>query len=196
MRQTFFTFLILSLLLTSCKGQTKTDPKILYNEDFKWTIVIPENFINVSPSDWAKMQNKGADAIESTYGEEVINQSKTIFVFKNADFNYLESNYQPFDIEVDGDYLESCKNVNEILYETFKTQMPNAIIDSTRTVEKISGLDFQAFKMKIDFPNGMTMHSFMYSRLFDKKEFSVNIMYVDNKQGEKMINAWRNSKFE
>jgi hypothetical protein len=196
MRKSILSILILSLFLISCNGQTKSDPKKLYNEDFKWTIVIPENFNNVSPEDWAKMQNKGADAIENTYGEEVVNQAKTIFVFKNADFNYLESNYQPFDVEVDGDYLESCKNVNEILYETFKSQMPNAVIDSSSSVEKISGLDFQTFKMKIDFPNGMTMHSFMYSRLFDKKEFSVNIMYVDDKQGEKMVNAWTNSKFE
>ena len=126
----------------------------------------------------------------------VINQAKTIFVFKNADYNYLESNYQPFDMEVDGDYLESCKNVNEILYETFRTQMPNAVIDSSSNLETISSLDFHTFKMKIDLPNGITMHSFMYSRLFDKKEFSVNIMYVDDKQGQKMVSAWTNSKFE
>lgn len=74
--------------------------------------------------------------------------------------------------------------------------MPNAVIDSSSSVEKISDLEFQAFKMKIDFPNGMTMHSLMYSGLFDKKEFSVNILYVDEKLGEKMINAWTNSKFE
>lgn len=196
MRNSILTSLFFLLLLSGCTGQTKTKPKTLYNEDFKWTITIPENFINVSPKEWAKMQNKGLDAVENTYGEEVINQAKIIFVFKNADFNYMESNYQPFDVEVDGDYLESCKGVNEILFETFKTQMPNAKIDSISSVEKISNLNFQTFKMKIDFPNGMTMHSQMYSRLFDKKEFSVNIMYVDGKQGKKMIEAWTKSKFE
>ena len=196
MRKTIFSYLILSLILSCCNGQTKTAPKTLYNEDFKWTITIPKNFNNVSSKDWEKMQNKGVDAIENTYDEEVVNQTEIIFVFKNADFNYLESNYQPFDLEIDGDYLESCKNVNEILYKTFKNQIPNAVIDSSSNVETISDLEFQTFKMKIDFPNGMTMHSFMYSRLFDKKEFSVNIMYVDVKQGEKMIQAWTNSKFE
>lgn len=196
MRNSILSPLFLLLLLSSCTGQTKTEPKTLYNEDFKWTITIPENFINVSPQEWAKMQNKGLDAVENTYGEEVINQAKIIFVFKNADFNYMESNYQPFDVEVDGDYLESCKGVNEILFETFKTQMPNAKIDSISSVEKISNLNFQTFKMKINFPNGMTMHSQMYSRLFDKKEFSVNVMYVDEKQGGKMIEAWTKSKFE
>lgn len=196
MRNSILTSLFFLLLLTGCTGQTKTELKTLYNEDFKWTITIPENFINVSPQEWAKMQNKGIDAVEKTYGEEVINQAKIIFVFKNADFNYMESNYQPFDVEVDGDYLESCIGVKEILYETFKTQIPNAKIDSISSVEKISNLDFQTFKMKIDFPNGMTMHSLMYSRLFDKKEFSVNIMYVDEKQGKKMIEAWTKSKFK
>lgn len=196
MRNSILNSLFFLLLLTSCTGQTKTEPKTLYNEDFKWTITIPENFINVSPQEWAKIQNKGLDAIENTYGEDVINQAKIIFVFKNADFNYMESNYQPFDVEVDGDYLESCIGVNEILFETFKTQMPNAKIDSISSVETISNLDFQTFKMKIDFPNGMTMHSQLYSRLFDKKEFSVNIMYVDEKQGKKMIEAWTKSKFK
>ena len=196
MRTTILNCIILLLLFSSCNSQTKSDPKTLYNEDFKWTIVIPENFNSVSPSDWEKMQNKGADAIEDTYGAEVENRAKTIFVFKNAEFNYLESNYQPFDVKVDGDYLESCKNVNEIIYETFKTQMPKASLDSSSGVEEIGGLVFQTFKLKIDFPTGMTMHSFMYSRLFDKKEFSVNISYVDDKQGEKMVKAWTNSKFE
>ena len=196
MRISILNALFFILFLPSCAGQAKTEPKTLYNEDFKWTITIPENFINVSPQEWAKMQDKGLDAVEKTFGEEVVNQSKVIFVFKNADFNYLEANYQLFDVETDGDYLESCKAVNEILFETFKTQMPNTKIDSISSTEKISNLDFQTFKMKIYFPNGMTMHSLMYSRLFDDREFSVNIMYVDERQGKRMIEAWTKSTFE
>ena len=68
MKKRIFSYLILLLAISSCNEQTKSDPKTLYNEEFKWTIVIPENFNNVSPADWRKMQNKGADAIESTYG--------------------------------------------------------------------------------------------------------------------------------
>ncbi|MBX2969032.1 MAG: hypothetical protein KF803_06655 [Cyclobacteriaceae bacterium] len=196
MRISILSTLFFLSFLPGCTGQAKTKPETLYNEDFKWTITIPENFINVSPQEWAKMQDKGLDAVEKTFGEEVVNQSKVIFVFKNADFNYLEANYQLFNVETDGDYLESCKAVNEILFETFKTQMPNAKIDSISSIEKISNLDFQTFKMKIYFPNGMTMHSIMYSRLFEDREFSVNIMYVDERQGKRMIEAWTKSTFE
>jgi hypothetical protein len=188
-------FLIgLTFIFQSCNGQT-TPKKEIYNKDFNWTITIPENFENVSAEEWAKMQNKGADAIEKTYNEEVVNQAKTIFVFKSDQLNYFESNYQPFDTAIDGDYLESCKNVNNMLYETFITQMPDIKIDSTSTVEKIDNLEFQTFKMKIEYPNKMTMNVLMFSRLFDKKEFTVNIMYVDKKKGEQMLDSWKKSKF-
>jgi len=190
-----YLIICLTILIQSCNGQT-TPKKEIYNKDFNWTITIPENFENVSSEQWAKMQNKGADAIEKTYDEKVINQAKTIFVFKSDQMNYFESNYQPFDITIDGDYLESCKNVSEMLYETFITQMPDIKIDTTRTIEKIDNLQFQTFKMKVEYPNKMVLNVLMFSRLFDKKEFSVNIMYVDKLKGDQMLDSWTTSKFK
>ena len=196
MKKITVSYLSLLVFLISCNGKTETPPKKLYNEEFKWTIVIPENFTKIDPSDWEEMQDKGAAAIEDTYGEEVVNQSETIFAFKNTDLNYLESNYQPFDTETDGNYLESCQAVNTILYETFKAQIPGAAIDSSSSVKTISGLEFQVFNMVIDLPNDIKLRTALYSRLFGNKEFSVNLTYVDDKQGEKMLNAWTNSTFE
>ncbi len=190
----FNLIICITLLIQGCGGQT-TSKKEIYNKDFNWTITIPENFENVSSEDWKEIQNKGADAIEKTYDGEVINQAKTIFVFKSDHLNYFESNYQPFDTATDGNYLESCMNVYNVLYETFKTQMPDVKIDTTRSVERIDNLEFQAFKMKVEYPNEMILNLMMFSRLFDKKEFSVNIMYVDQLKGEQMLASWKNSKF-
>jgi hypothetical protein len=188
-------FLICLTFITQiCNGQT-TPKKEIYNKDFNWTITIPENFENVSEDEWAKMQNKGADAIEKTYDEKVINQAKTIFVFKSDQLNYFESNYQPFDIATDGNYLESWKNVNNMLYETFKIQMPDIKIDSATTTERIDNLEFQTFKMRVEYPNKIILNILMFCRLFGKKEFSVNIMYVDNNKGQQILDAWRKSKF-
>jgi hypothetical protein len=177
-----------------CFGQEALKHEI-HNNDFNWTITIPEHFENVSGAEWEKMQNKGADAIEKTFEAEVINQAKTIFVFKSDQFNYFESNYQPFDPSVDGDYMGSCKLVDEILYETFKTQLPGIKIDTIRTVEKIDNLEFRVMKMKVEYPNKIVLNLIMFSRLFDKREFSVNVMFVDEKKGQLMLDSWRKSKF-
>ncbi len=194
MRTVYHFIICLTIIFQNCAGQTNPKKEI-YNKDFNWTITIPENFDTVSAEQWAKMQNKGADAIEKTYDEKVVNRAKTIFVFKSDQLNYFESNYQPFDTTTDGNYLESCKNVNEMLYQTFVTQMQGIKIDTTTSTEKIDNLEFQTLKMRVTYPNNMVMNVLMFSRLFDKKEFSINIMYVDKLKGELMLNSWKKSKF-
>lgn len=194
MNKLSYFIVVCTFILQSCQGQSNSAKKI-YNPDFKWTITIPENFEKVSNDDWEKMQNKGAEAIENTYEGEIVNRATIVFVFKSGQINYFESNYQPFDIATDGDYLENNKGVNEMLYNTFITQMPGIKIDTTRTVEKIDNLEFQNFKMKVIYPNQMVLNVSMYSRLFKNKEFSVNIMYVDDKKGQQMLQAWKASTF-
>jgi hypothetical protein len=188
-------FLLTLTLLIRCSGQT-AEQKEIYSKEFNWSIKIPDNFDNVSGEEWEKMQNKGLSAIEKTYGQDVENKSKIIFVFKSGQLNYFESNYQPFDEDVDGDYGESFEAVNQILYETFISQMPGIEIDTARTTEVIDNLDFHVYKMKITYPNDMVLNFMMYSRLFDKREFTVNIIYVDGAKGEQMKQAWVASKFK
>jgi hypothetical protein len=42
----------------------------------------------------------------------------------------------------------------------------------------------------------MVMNVHMFSRLFDKKEFSVNIMTVDKQKEKELLDSWLNSKFD
>lgn len=190
---TYF-FIFLALTLQGCVGQSIPKSE-LYNKEFNWTITIPEDFENVSVKEWKKMQNRGAQAIEQTINEEVINESKTIFVFKSDQLNYFESSYETFDISTDGDYLTACKSVIEVLYQTFINQMPGISIDTSSTVETIDNLQFQCFKLKVLYPNNVTLNALMYCRLFDKQDLTVNIIYVDPKKGKAMLDAWKKSKF-
>lgn len=195
MSRTHYFLICLSILITSCNGQSSPTLK-LYNKDFKWTITIPEDFEKVESEQWKKMQNKGAEAIEKTYNKEIVNEATVLFVFKSGATNYLEANYQPFDEKKDGSYIENWKAVNEVLYHTFQSQMPNTKVDTTTTIEKIDNLDFQKFIMKVAYPNNMILNILMYSRLIKQKEFTVNIMYVDPKKGEQLLAAWKASKFD
>lgn len=168
----------------------------LYFKDFKWHVTIPAGFESVPAEVWQKNQQRGKEAVEDTYDAKVVNKAKIIFVFRSDQVNYFESNYQPFDPEVDGSYAESCKGVEEILYTTFKTQMPDVKLDSSTTKETIDGLSFHVFKMSVHYGNGMTLNLNMFSRLIGKNEFTVNVMYVDKKKGDMMLKAWRESKFD
>ena len=169
--------------------------KEIFNKDFNWRIRIPEGFDSVSAERWAKMQNRGADAIEKTYNAKIENRATTIFVFKSDQFNYFESNYQPFDTATDGNYEESCQNVNKLLYGTFEAQMPTAKLDSASSRETIDGKRFQTFRVTITIPGKIVMQVLFYSRLFGNKEFSVNIMTVNEEKQKALLYAWRNSKF-
>jgi hypothetical protein len=142
------------------------------------------------------MQNRGTEAIENTYEVQVENKAKILFVFQSDQFNYFESNYQPFDTTKDGEYLESFREVNNIIYGTFEAQMKGAKLDSSSSTQVISGLTFQTFKMSITFPNKLVMNWQMFSRLFGKREFTVNIMTVDKQKEKDLLDSWLKSKFE
>lgn len=194
MKLNVYLLLFLLTILQACNSQT-TPKKEIHNKDFNWTITIPEDFESISAADWEKLQKKGEKAMEDTFEQDIVNQAKTIFVFRNGQSNLLESNYQPFDPSIDGNYLESWKNVNEMVYQTFKAQLPDAKITRKNSIEKIDKLDFNVHTMEIEMPNKMILTSLMFSRLFGKREFTVNIMFIESAKGKLMLDAWRNSKF-
>lgn len=189
-----FAFLFFSLLIS--QAQTSIAPQEFYLEEFKWRITIPANFENVTPEDWKKEQDKGAKAMEETLGEEVENNTKTIFAFKNGLANVMECNVQPFDEVIDGDYGASCIALGDIMYQTFLDQMPGIKIDSSYSVKTIDELEFKQFSVTIINPNGIVFKVYMFSRLFGKQEFSLNIFYTEESMGALMMKAWMESVFE
>jgi hypothetical protein len=68
----------------------------------------------VNPEKWEKSRERGMQLIEDTYGEEAGDYTIPIFTFNKGQFNVFEAMYEPFDPEIDGDFLENNKLVNEI----------------------------------------------------------------------------------
>ena len=194
MKMLFFPLLVFSIVMQSCQGQSAS--KEVFSKEFNWTIKIPAGFESVPTEQWKKLQNKGAAAVEKTYDAKAENHATALFVFRSDQFNYFESNHQPFDVKKDGDYLESFRDVSNMLYGTFEAQMPQAKLDTSYFQETISGKQFHGFKVAITFPNKMVMEWLLYSRLFGNKEFTVNIMTVDKEKQKLLLDAWRQSKFK
>ncbi|MEM9984265.1 MAG: hypothetical protein AAF804_04155 [Bacteroidota bacterium] len=187
---------IISLLIFSsfCLGQNNST-QTLSNQEFNWTMQLPVGFERVDAKEWMRLQNRGQDAIEDTYEGEVVNQTQPIFVFKSGQFNYIEANVQPFDLEIEGDYLETRRQLGVVLYETFMAQMPGVKVDTSFATETIDGLNFQRFQFKVQYPNSVVLYGLMYSRLFDERDLTVNIIYLDEAKGAEMLEAWRASRF-
>ena len=194
MKRKYYLFICLSMFFQFCAGQT-TPQKEFYSKDFKWGIAIPENFITMDSAGMARMQAKGAAFMDKANGTKVENHATTLFSFKTDQTNHFDCSYQPFDPVVDGDFLETWQAINNMIYKTFTTQLQGVKVDTAITVEKISNLEFHTFKATVEYPNKMVLHLLMFSRLFGKREFSVNIVYKDETIGLQMLNAWRSSTF-
>lgn len=185
-------YLLLIITFLSCNSDSET----LKIEEFNWTVSIPENFEPINKEEWNKTLNKGINAIENTFDEKVENNAVTLFTYKNGQYNNFEANWQPFDVEIDGAYLDTYAEINKMLYQTYENQIPDAKLDSVSSIQNVSGLEFHRFDVNIEYPNGIKMKTIGFSRLFDKKEFTMNITAVDKTIEQQMLDAFLSSKFE
>lgn len=194
MRKHYLLFGLVLLLNVAVRAQVQPGKEYVFNP-LKWKIIIPEGTTAVSNAEWNKLEEKGAAALEQTVGEKIENAATTIFVVKYDETNYFEANHQPYDSVADPDYPAYFRSANEVLYATFKEQMPNAIIDTAVTEEQIDGLLFQKFRIKITMANNVVLKIIMYSRPFGNKEFTINMMFIDEDRGFRMMTAWKKSTF-
>jgi hypothetical protein len=195
MKSSIFLFICLSAGVQFCAAQT-APKKEYYSKDFNWRITIPENFQTIDSAEWARMERKGAAVMDKANNTKVENHAITLFQFKTDQMNHFNCSYQPFNPAVDGNYLETKQAINNMLYKTLTTQLQGVKVDTAMSLEKISNLEFHTFTATVTYPNKMILHMLMYYRLFDKKEFAINIFYKDEEKGQQMLNAWKSSIFE
>lgn len=184
------------LLLFNCsmdKTSSTADPS--YFPQFEWSIQLPADFEKVPAEEWDTNKKRGKEAVENTYNEPIPDYSKQLFVVRKGNFNVMEANYQSYDEEVDGYYPATVKAVNEVLYTTLKTQMPNAKIDSSTGVETIGELDFYAFYFSVDYASGQRLQTVLFSRLFGNQELGISLSFMDPEAGKSMHKALSTSRF-
>jgi hypothetical protein len=183
------------LLLASCEDKVTTQDAVIDMPLFNWHMKIPDGFEKETQAEWDEIKAKGTEVIEESMDEKIEGEVETIMVFKKDDSNYFDANYQDYDSLDSGGYLQSCKNVNEVIYETFLAQMVDLQIDSSSTTVMIDGLEFQQFNIVVQFPSDVKLTTHMYSRLFNDTELAINIMYQDAEYGQQMVDAWMTSSF-
>lgn len=172
-----------------------------YNRKFQlgnlsWEISIPENFKEVTAEKWESITEKGEQAMSKSTGEPVDGRPEVLFVYKADDANFVEASWRPYDQVLEGNYEDSCARERQILLQAFKTQLPEAQIESAVTEEEVSGLDFKLFNLQAVYPDGLTVNSLMFHRLCDDFELLINLLYVNPEYGRQMIKMLSTSAFE
>ena len=148
----------------------------------------------VNADEWAKLKERGLFSKKGEINGE--GNRKLICAFNNDEFNTFEAIYIPFDPEVEGNFIEKSKPLIDKMYKAFVTRMPSYAVDTLTSIEQIDNLDFYVLKVHITDPDNKTLDMLTYSRLFDKQLFTLNISYIDEEIGQKMLDAWKNSTFE
>ena len=194
MKKYFVIFLIAAAFPFVLFAQSENEDNTFFSPEFNWHIQIPPGFEKMDPASW-DLQKGIQDSLQVD-SLVLANAPKTILAFKSNDYNYFESNWQPYNSTVRGDYSDHCQAVAKQLYHTFAEQIPDAKIDTASSVQSIGALEFKKFVLKMTLPNGVTLSSHMFSRLFDDKEFSANLFYVNDEQGSLLMEAWLYCRFE
>lgn len=190
----FFTFVFLN-----CKGQTNTKPnsKEYAFPQVGWRIDVPSSFTVMDSAQIEAMTNKGISAIENTYDTTLdFRATKTLISITKGQYNFLSSTITLFDPKQDGDWSEVNSLLKNVIVETFQSQAPAMKIDTSSSVEKIGGIEFQKFHVVTTYPNKMVMNTFMYSRLHKGFDYGINISYTDEKIGKELMAILATSKFD
>jgi hypothetical protein len=187
-----FTLVIISIQFS--KGQS---PAEFYSKEFKWRMPVPAGFVQQSLAQYEANQNQGAAMIGKGLNTTITDRAHQVCSFKYGRTDYFEANEHPFSQKRYGDFLASCNNIENEFYTGFKNQVSDKYkIDTLRSTETIDGLVFQYFKIQVLAGNKAVANLLFYSRLFGDNELSILMVYATKESGDKMIAAWKGSKFE
>ncbi|CAD0007825.1 MULTISPECIES: hypothetical protein [Flavobacterium] len=206
MRLSRITLLIytISLLLFSCDRKDpnkQVDEGTLKGEIYKsreigWEIRVPTGWSIVSKDITEQQEEKGQKAIEKSSGQKMdLKSLKHLISFQKNQFNLFASTSEPFKEDFSGQYEQTNKDLNALIYQTYVDQ--GIKVDSSSGKEIIQGIKFSTFYTTIYAPDGkVILNQILYSKLINGYDFGVNINYNNEEDKKTMIDAWKKSKFE
>jgi hypothetical protein len=168
-------------------------------EEFGWTMIIPEGFENIGAKEWEKHQKRGLDFLGKHINEDIseaVEINETLFVVSSDTHNVLEVSKQPYDAAIDGDLIETNKEIAKLMANALEEESPGITVTTKFSTEEIGGKTFYKTTLVAKHSNGGQFVAYMYNRLFNKTEFCINIMYINPLKGVKMVKALKASTFK
>jgi hypothetical protein len=194
MSKKIFLFFGVFIFFVSVSAQ-QTGKKYFFQQ-VSWSLTLHPDFIPLDSVADQALKEKGVKAI-SDANDIDMGESKTISLISagKGEHNYFNCNITPYDLKKDGDYEASGKNVKNIVYKTFKDQIPDGKIDTATTKIFIDGLEFDKFQVIVSINDKELLHMLVLSKYYKGYDFGITYLYLDpvtKEQIEKMLNE---SKF-
>jgi hypothetical protein len=146
----------------------------------KWTIKVPVGY------EKAEIDN-----------DALIEGEEAIFSVINATEDTMEATLSPYNEEEDGEYGSMQEMTATLMKAILQKSVEEAggEMELTTQKETISGKEFYHHEYIMIF-DGETSVMHLFNTLIDGKDFCMDISYTDAAEGQKMLKAFRESKFK
>ncbi|WP_410220325.1 hypothetical protein [Pedobacter sp.] len=194
----FFTCMVLACRNDKKPVQAlvKDDEQQYYNAIIGWHINVPLGYRQTHENSLKLNDENGKNAVKQNYNTEINTDSIVhLLSFQKNQFNLFDSTLKKFDAKRDGDYFKNNAATQKMLYDIYAAQKIK--IDTSTFTQKISGVAFQGFNIKIYGPNGsIVMQQQMYAALIKGYDLGINISFNNEADKDVLLNALRTSTFE
>jgi len=182
------------LLIFLFIGCSETNNQIII-EEFNWSLILPQNFEEVSNDTRNNSQNKGIKLIESAYPDKKVTiVAENLFHFRNGKYNTLQAQYSVLDSTQI--FIEEFNKANEIMINSFKNKRPNTEITTQTETKLIDNLEFQVFTLKTNNESNDNFTFKVYSRMFDNKHLEIITVSNEKNKSDAIKNCILNSEFK
>ena len=195
----------LFILIISCQNlnsdklidKGETIDGVYRNDDLKWKINIPEEWIIIDNDEDDNLEKKALKSIEETADRKFdVSAVVDLIGFKKDDFNSFLSTAEPYGFNSESEFIENNSIVKRTLYQTYLNK--NIALDSTKTKKiTINGVVFETYKFSVyDNFGSYLIHQEIFCGVVNGSYLFVNVNYNTDKNKNIIMNSWLNSLFE
>jgi hypothetical protein len=189
-----FTFI---LVIVAVWGSAQDSTKTFTFKEVGWTVKLPPGFKLMSAAEDAAKNQRGKELMEDVAKTAFdVSELRTLFSATKNTHNYINSTLTPYNPEVDGDWKEATGYVKEILYQTFKEKMPDAVVDTASSFMFIDGIRFDKFRVTIIIDKKVAFNSYLLSKFYKGYDFGISYLALDDKTLRDIEDTLYRSKFK
>lgn len=187
--------LFLTLIFINCNNKESNNEVQIVDHNTGFQMELPKGFQKMDNGEADKVLKVGKDNIDKIYETNIDISDVEPTLFKKDKDHYFLFNIRNYDAQIDGDYNELTLEANKLLLSVYQQSFPNSKIDTSTSKEKIDKMVFEKYSLQIDFPESKRMNVITYSKLINKKDFTLAVIYSNDEVGQQVLNSIKQSKF-